>query len=162
LRSIVDDVAQVLGLDNQSSIEWDNGVSGELEVDADPDQLFRVLMNLCRNAIEAMEGDTESSVVRRLSVDAKREGTVVKVTVSDTGPGLPPRAVEHLFQPFQGSGRSGGTGLGLVISEELVKAHGGEIDLVPSVGPGTVFEITVPDRPIDFARASRIAARRSA
>lgn len=162
LRSIVEDVAQVLGLDNQSSVEWDNGVPGDLEVDADPDQLFRVLVNLCRNAIEAMEGDTEASVVRRLSVDAKREGTVVKVTVSDTGPGLPPRAVEHLFQPFQGSGRSGGTGLGLAISEELVKAHGGEIELVPSVGPGTVFEITVPDRPIDFARASRIAARRPA
>lgn len=162
LHSIVDDVAQVLGLDNQSSIEWENGVPADLEVDADPDQFFRVLMNLCRNAIEAMEGDAEASVVRRLSVDAKREGTVVKVTVGDTGPGLPPRAVEHLFQPFQGSGRSGGTGLGLAISEELVKAHGGEIELVPSVGPGTVFEITVPDRPIDFARASRIAARRPA
>ena len=160
LRAIVEDVAQVLGLDNQSAIEWDNRIPSDLEVDADPDQLFRILMNLCRNAVEAMEGDIEDSVVRRLSVDAKREGTVVTISVSDTGPGLPPRAVEHLFQPFQGSGRSGGTGLGLAISAELVKAHGGEIELVPSTGPGTTFAITLPDRPIDFVKASRTAAAR--
>ncbi len=157
LASVVDDVAQVLGLDNQATIEWANRVAGELEVDADPDQLFRILLNLCRNAVEAMDGDSEASVVRRLCIDAEREGTVVTIRVTDTGPGLPPRAVEHLFQPFHGAGRSGGTGLGLAISAELVKAHGGEIELVPSVGPGTVFAITIPDRPIDFAKASRSA-----
>ncbi len=158
LRAIVADVAQVLGLDHHPTIEWDNRVPADLEVDADPDQLFRVLMNLCRNAAEAMEGDTDASVVNRLSVDASRSGGVVTMRVSDTGPGLPARAIEHLFQPFQGSGRAGGTGLGLAISAELVKAHGGDIELVPQTGPGTVFAITLPDRPIDFARASRSAS----
>jgi signal transduction histidine kinase len=158
LRAIVEDAAQVLGLDHHPTIEWDNRVAADLEVDADPDQLFRVLMNLCRNAVEAMEGDTDASVVSRLQVAASRGGSVVTIRVSDTGPGLPARAVEHLFQPFQGSGRAGGTGLGLAISAELIKAHGGEIELVPQTGPGTMFAITLPDRPIDFARASRSAS----
>lgn len=158
LRAIVADVAQVLGLDHHPTIEWDNRVPPELEVDADPDQMFRVLMNLCRNAMEAMEGDTDASVVNRLAVEASRSGGVVTMRVADTGPGLPPKAIEHLFQPFHGSSRAGGTGLGLAISAELIKAHGGDIGLVPQTGPGTVFAITLPDRPIDFARASRSAS----
>jgi len=158
LRVIVEDVAQVLGLEQLSDVQWVNHVAPDLEIDADPDQLFRVLMNLCRNAIEAMEGEGGPSVVRRLTIDAKRAGSVVTITVADTGPGLPARAAEHLFQPFQGSGRAGGTGLGLAISAELIKAHGGSIELVESAGPGTAFAITIPDRPIDFAKASRAAS----
>ncbi len=158
LATVVGDVADVLGLENNAAVEWDCDIPGDLEIDADPDQLFRVLMNLARNAVEAMEGDADSAVVRRLSISAKRSGGVVTITVRDTGPGLPKRAVEHLFQPFQGAGRSGGTGLGLAISAELIKAHGGEIELTPVAGPGTAFTITIPDRPIEFARASRSAA----
>jgi K+-sensing histidine kinase KdpD len=64
--------------------------------------------------------------------------------VSDTGPGLPQKAREHLFTPFQGGTRKGGSGLGLVISAELVRGHGGRLDLV-STGPGgTVFRIVLP------------------
>lgn len=159
LRAVVDDVAQVLNLDGNAAIDWQNRVPPDLEVDADSDQLFRILLNLCRNALDALEGNSEAAVIRRLAVEAKREGTVVTVRVSDTGPGLPARAKEHLFQPFQGSGRAGGTGLGLAISAELVRAHGGDIELVASSGPGTTFAFTLPDRPIDFARASRAAAR---
>lgn len=158
LAAIVGDVAEVLGLENHQSVEWDNKVPADLEVDADPDQLFRVLLNLARNALEAMEGDASSAVVRRLSVEAERTGGVVRIVVRDTGPGLPKRAMEHLFQPFQGSGRAGGTGLGLAISSELIKAHGGEIELIPVSGPGTAFAITVPDRPIEFARPPRSAS----
>ncbi len=158
LDAIVEEVAEVLGLVDHSGIAWDNRVPTELEVDADPDQLFRILINLCRNAIEAMESDARDAVIRRLSIEAQREGGVVTIRVRDTGPGLPNRAAEHLFQPFQGSGRAGGTGLGLAISAELVRAHGGEIELVPSAGPGTTFSITLPDRPIDFAKAARSAS----
>ena len=158
LEAIVEEVAEVLGLVDHSGIAWDNRVPTELEVDADPDQLFRILINLCRNAIEAMESDARDAVIRRLSIEAQREGGVVTIRVRDTGPGLPNRAAEHLFQPFQGSGRPGGTGLGLAISAELVRAHGGEIELVPSAGPGTTFSITLPDRPIDFAKAARSAS----
>lgn len=157
LATVVGDVADVLGLENHAAIEWDCSIPGDLEIDADPDQLFRVIMNLARNAIEAMEGEAHTAVVRRLSVSATRSGSVVTITVRDTGPGLPKRASEHLFQPFQGAARSGGTGLGLAISAELVRAHGGEIELTPVAGPGTAFTITIPDRPIDFVRASRSA-----
>ena len=75
----------------------------------DPDQLFRVLMNLCRNAVEALESNKDISVVRRLTVEAWRNGGVVTIEVRDTGPGVPERALAHLFQPFQGSARPGGT-----------------------------------------------------
>ncbi|MEO1103075.1 MAG: ATP-binding protein, partial [Pseudomonadota bacterium] len=73
-----------------------------------------------------------------------------------TGPGIPERVRQHLFQPFQGSGRPGGTGLGLAIAAELVRAHGGTLTLLET-GAGAAFEITIPDRPIDFAQARRAA-----
>lgn len=158
LSAVVGDVAEVLGLGGHPEIAWEDKVPKDLEVDADPDQLFRVLLNLARNAIEAMEGNASNAVVRRLTIEATRTGSVVRIVVRDTGPGLPRRAAEHLFQPFQGSGRAGGTGLGLAISSELIKAHGGEIELVPVTGPGTAFAITIPDRPIEFARPSRAAS----
>ncbi len=158
LGAVVNEVAEVLGLDSHPGLIWDNRVPPALEIDADPDQLFRVLMNLCRNAIEAMEGDGDTAVVRRLTVEGRRAGGVVTIDVRDTGPGVPPAAIAHLFQPFQGSARPGGTGLGLAISAELIRAHGGEIELVASGGPGSVFAITIPDRPIDFAKASKAGA----
>jgi signal transduction histidine kinase len=158
LGAVVAEVAEVLGLDSHPTVTWDNRVPPALEIDADPDQLFRVLMNLCRNAIEAMEGAGETTIVRRLSLEARRTGGVVTIDVRDTGPGVPEKALAHLFQPFTGSARPGGTGLGLAISAELVRAHGGEIALVASGGPGSVFQITIPDRPIDFARASKAGA----
>lgn len=159
LGTVVDEVAQVLALQGHATVTWENHVPPQLEIDADPDQMFRVLMNLCRNAIEAMEGDGDTALIRRLTVDARRAGGVVTIEVRDTGPGVPAKARAHLFQPFQGSARPGGTGLGLAISAELIRAHGGEIELVPAGGPGSVFRITIPDRPIDFAsRTSRAGA----
>lgn len=159
LGVVVEEVSQVLNLEGHPEITWENHVPRSLEVDADPDQLFRVLMNLCRNAMEAMEGNGDLALIRRLTVDARRAGGVVTIEVRDTGPGVPAKAREHLFQPFQGSARPGGTGLGLAISAELIRAHGGEIELVPATGPGSVFRMTIPDRPIDFAaRTGRAGA----
>src|SRR5215510_10537005 len=60
----------------------------------------------------------------------RREGAVVIIEVSDTGPGISQKALAHLFEAFQGSTRTGGTGLGLAIAAELVRAHGGEIELI--------------------------------
>ena len=127
-----------------------------MEVDADPDQLYRVIMNLCRNAKEALESDPHEAVVRRLAVAAERRGSVVRIVVSDTGPGVPEKVRQSLFQPFQGGGRPGGTGLGLAISAEIVRAHGGALVLVESAA-GATFEITIPDQPIDIAAARRAA-----
>ncbi len=155
LRLLVDEVQGLL--DSQQGIEFVNAVEPGFEIDADADQLFRVLTNLSRNAVQAMAGDTESAVVRRLTISAERAGSVCRILVTDTGPGLPPKARENLFAAFRGSARSGGTGLGLAIAQELARAHGGGVELVESVGGRTVFSVTIPDQPVrlDHARGLR-------
>lgn len=156
LRQLIDDVHGLLGLDSGSFIEFFNAVDSDFEIDADPDQLFRVLTNLCRNAVQAMIGVADSAIVNRLTVYAEREGSVCRILVADTGPGLPQKARENLFAAFRGSARSGGTGLGLAIAYELVRAHGGMLELVESAGGRTVFAVTIPDQPVrlDEARSS--------
>jgi signal transduction histidine kinase len=146
LDRLVDDVADMLGLTGHSLIAFDNDVPAGLEVDADPDQLFRVLVNLCRNAMQALDGDHDAALVRRLTVSARRDNGAVGIRVADTGPGVPEKARAHLFQAFQGAARPGGTGLGLAIAAELVRAHGGSIALLDEPGPGAIFEIVIPDR----------------
>ena len=150
LAHLAEDVGELLGLDTHPSIDFRIIVDDRIEIDADPDQLYRVLMNLCRNAMEALESNSHDSVVRRLAIAAERYGSVVRIVVSDTGPGIPARVRENLFQPFKGNGRRGGTGLGLAISAELVKAHGGTLSLIDAA-TGASFEIIIPDRPIDIA-----------
>ena len=148
-------MADVLGLDHHATIVFDSRIEAGFEVDADPDQLFRVLLNLCRNAVQAMDGEADPAVVRRLFVEGRREGGVVVIRICDTGPGVSAKARQHLFQAFQGGVRPGGAGLGLAIAAEIVRAHGGTIALVDQSAPGAAFEITLPDRPIDFDLAAR-------
>lgn len=155
LARIVDDVGQVQGLVEHEAIAWENRVAENMEIDADPEQIFRVLMNICRNAVQALQGEGDPAVVKRLSVAAERTGTVVTIRIADTGPGVPAAARANLFRAFQASARPGGTGLGLAIASELVRAHGGEIALEEH-GPGAVFRITLPDRPLDFTRARAV------
>jgi signal transduction histidine kinase len=164
---LVGDVAELLGArDGGHGLAFDEGirlaieVADEIEIDADPDQIFRVILNLMRNAMQALEGDHDPSLVRRVTVSAERQGSVVVLRVADTGPGVPARARENLFRPFQGGVRRGGTGLGLAICAELVRAHGGTIDLVDA-GPGATFEVTIPDRVIDLADFGRRRSSRS-
>jgi signal transduction histidine kinase len=151
LRQLVDDVHGLL--DIEDGIEFVNAVDANFEIDADSDQLFRVLTNLSRNAVQAMAGDKESALVRRLTVAAERRVSVSRILVSDTGPGLPPKARENLFAAFRGSARSGGTGLGLAIAQELARAHGGAVELLESVGGHTTFAVTIPDQPVRLDRA---------
>ena len=124
----------------------------DMEVDADNEQLFRVIHNLCRNALQALTdpGETGMDGVKRITVSAQRVGSVVSIIVDDTGPGMPVKARENLFTAFRGSARSGGTGLGLTIARELVLAHGGTIALVEKPTPGTLFRIEIPDRPVSL------------
>ena len=67
------------------------------------------------------------------------------IEVSDTGPGVPDKARQRLFEAFSGSARAGGTGLGLAIASELVRLHGGTLRLVESV-VGATFRVVIPDR----------------
>lgn len=166
MRRLAEDVGELAGArDSGDGLAFDDGVSfaidvpHTLEIDADPDQLFRVLLNLVRNARQAFEADTDPSLVKRIEISAERRGTVVTIRVRDTGPGVSARARDKLFRAFQGGMRSGGTGLGLAICAELTKAHGGSIELVEN-GPGATFDVTIPDRVIDLTRVDRRHASR--
>jgi len=160
LRQLVDDVHGLLGIDPDSGIEFLNEVDPAFEIDADPEQLFRVLTNLSRNAVQAMGADADTALVRRVTLDAERAGSVARIRVSDTGPGLSQKALENLFVAFRASTRIGGIGLGLAIAQELARAHGGSLELVESKGGSTVFCVTIPDQPVrlEDARALRKGA----
>ena len=151
LRRLVDDVFETLVF--ASVIDVVNDVAEDCEVDVDPDQFYRALSNLCRNAVQALESEDSEAVVRRITVSARKlpDGGS-QVSVEDTGPGLPARAREHLFKAFRGSTRSGGTGLGLAIAAEIVEAHGGQIALRESDAPGACFDIRLPARAESPAR----------
>jgi len=141
-------------------IRWIVAVERDLTVDADHDQLFRVLVNIARNAMQALEARGARDPARdQIRITGRRDGGVVVIEVSDTGPGVPDKARAHLFEAFKGSARAGGTGLGLAIAAELVRAHGGELKLVPGT-IGATFSITIPDRAVDLnaRRGSRVSA----
>ncbi|MDL2405004.1 HAMP domain-containing sensor histidine kinase [Rhizobium calliandrae] len=152
LLELIDEVRDILAIDPESGIEFFVQMSPDLEVDADGEQLFRIIHNLCRNAYQALVafGETAPDSIRRITVSARRIGSVVSITVDDTGPGMPQKARENLFTAFRGSTRSGGTGLGLAIARELVLAHGGTIALVEKPAAGTQFRIEIPDRPVSL------------
>ncbi|MBB3965686.1 ATP-binding protein [Rhizobium metallidurans] len=152
--TLVEDVRDMLAIDPQSGVEFVEQIGADLEVDADNEQLFRVVHNLCRNALQALTsgngGGSAGDTPRRITVSAHRIGSVVSITVDDTGPGMPQKARQNLFAAFRGSARSGGTGLGLAIARELVLAHGGTIALVEKPSIGTQFRIEIPDRPVSL------------
>ncbi len=152
VRMVVEDVLDLLSADTASGIDHVIQISPELEIEADGEQLFRVIYNLVRNAQEALLQDSagvkdDDMPPLQITISAHRSGSVVMLNVDDTGPGMPQKARENLFKAFRGSARSGGTGLGLAIARELVLAHGGTIALVEKASPGTRFCIEIPDRP---------------
>jgi two-component system sensor kinase FixL len=112
---------------------------------ADPIQLQQVVLNLVRNAIDAMSEAPEErrEVVLSTRMDADGE---VEVTVADRGTGLAPEATEHLFNPFFTT-KASGTGLGLAISRSIVRAHGGRLWHTPNDDCGVRFHFTLPVAP---------------
>ena len=147
LMELIEDVRETLGLQPDSRIGWITSVERGLIVEADHDQLLRVLLNLARNAMQALETRAPNDAARdQVRITGRREGAVVIIEVADTGPGFSDQARAHLFEAFQGT-RPGGTGLGLVIAAELVRAHGGEISLVEGT-IGAAFCLKIPDLPI--------------
>jgi len=150
IDAVVAEVRETAGLASDASITWISAIERGLSVDADPDQLFRVLLNLVRNAAQALESHPRNDPASmQIRVTGRREGAVAILEVSDTGPGVPQKAREDLFKAFQSSGRPGGSGLGLAIAAELVRAHGGEISLVEGT-IGATFRIVIPDRPVEL------------
>lgn len=158
LHALVDDVfdAELLVRDGGggSRVSFANEVAPQTRIEADPEQFYRVLLNLVRNARQAMENQPEGGKVV-IACDA-RPGEHC-ITVSDTGPGLPTKAIEHLFKPFQGGQRRGGSGLGLAISAQLVLGHGGRLELAETTTAGTTFVITLPSRDLRLVAQTPIS-----
>ncbi|QBY02772.1 HAMP domain-containing histidine kinase [Rhodophyticola sp. CCM32] len=108
---------------------------------ADSEQLYRVLGNLVRNARQVIVSTGQAGQV---CVSAAEDADGWWIKVRDTGPGLPQKALDHLFQPFHGGARAGGTGLGLAIAAELIRGHGGKLELEDTGPDGTCFRIHLP------------------
>lgn len=146
LRPLAEEVAEGEGLEGEGpdrggSVACLIDVAPGLVIRADREQLYRVLSNLVRNARQAIEATGNPGTIE---IGGGEDEADWWIRVGDTGPGLPPRAREHLFTAFQGGARRGGTGLGLAISAELVRGHGGRLELVRSDAEGTEFLIRLP------------------
>ena len=160
LEPMIEEVRETLGIGPDFPVGWIVSVERGMMVDADPEQLFRVLLNLARNAMQALESQAPNDPARdQIRITGRREGAVAVIEISDTGPGLNAKARAHLFEAFSGSTRTGAAGLGLAIAGELVRAHGGEIALVEGT-IGATFRLTIADRAVELqARRTARAAR---
>ena len=143
LRAIVEEAVFDARLAGHPDIAVANAIPEEIIVNADRDQLGRVFLNLLKNAREALETATPKVAHPVVEIGFSEAADRLVVSVSDNGPGLPPRALENLFVAFEGSARAGGTGLGLAIARELVEAHGGRLEHVPQA-VGTRFDVVLP------------------
>lgn len=140
LRELIAELAAAMHHDwDPDGFAVDNAVPMDLDFSADRDHLFRALFNLANNARQAGAA--------KVSIRAERQGGHIVITVADDGPGLAEKAREHLFEPFKGAARKGGAGLGLVIVRDVVRAHGGTVELTQSDPGGTVFRIVLPADP---------------
>lgn len=142
LSEIVNDVIDSERLsvgDHDVSLSAD--IPAALTVRADAEQLYRVVANLVRNARQAIIASGQGG---EINVAVEEDEEKWSIRVADTGPGLPPKAQEFLFTPFQGGASKGGTGLGLSIASELVRGHGGMLSLRETGPEGTVFSICLP------------------
>ena len=151
LPSLVDDVLEGERLASDGSVRLIDEIEPGLFVRADEDQLFRVLGNLVRNARQAIEATKTGGTIKVRATESDSEW---KILVCDTGPGLPLKAKENLFTAFEGGVRKGGTGLGLAIAAELVRGHGGELNLSRTDETGTEFVLHLPKHPLEISKAA--------
>lgn len=131
------------------------GVDPADQVIADPDQLHRILVNLLRNAREAVEQQEGRATPGQVQVSLAQEDGASLIYLADNGPGVSERARDRLFQPFAGSTRPGGAGLGLAIARELAVGHGGDLSLAQTGLEGSVFELRLPGAPPRLKAAKR-------
>jgi signal transduction histidine kinase len=143
LRPLVEEVIEAEALDERAGLVCLVDVPAGLNLRADTEQLYRILANLMRNAMQALEATGKEGAIEVSGGETEDEWWI---KVGDTGPGLPPRARDHLFTAFQGGARKGGSGLGLAIAFELVRGHGGHLELLRSDENGTEFMIHLPKK----------------
>ncbi len=138
LREVVD--AEMLAI-GDADIEVSLDVKEPITLRADREQLYRIVNNIVHNACQVLAVQKQHGIIK---VKGRETPENWVITVSDNGPGLPQKALDNLFTPFEGGARRGGAGLGLAISADLVKAHGGTIELLTSDANGSAFEINLP------------------
>ena len=142
LQPLVEDVVESESLPIEGdTISYALAIPDGMRVRADAEQIFRVLSNLIRNAQQAVVATKKPGTI---SLTATVDANFWSIEVRDTGPGLPTRAQAHLFEAFEGGARQGGSGLGLAIASELVRGHGGTLELVETNENGTCFRICLP------------------
>ena len=143
LRPLVDEVIESFGDEDLDGVKIKVLVPAGLELFADRDQIFRVLYNLIRNSLDAFreaDGEIEHPSIE---IMALREGDSAIIRAIDNGPGVPPLVRDNLFKAFHTGASASGAGLGLAITAELVRAHGGDIAL-DDAAAGAVFVLKLP------------------
>ena len=142
LPTFLEEVQDHLNLAHSENVKIDVESEPDAYVEADPDQLYRIVYNLARNAAQALEATGKGGTV---ALSARRFDGKAEIVVIDDGPGMPVVARENLFKAFKGGVRKGGSGLGLAIALELARGHGGTVELVDSTTDGTCFRVIIPD-----------------
>jgi len=140
IRDVVQHVSALIRDDHSRAARVDVRVAVDPTVPRftfDRDQLTQVLWNVALNGVQAMDGRG------RLLLEVARSNGDVALAVSDTGPGIPPERLAHVFEPFY-SGKPDGSGLGLAIAERIVAAHGGRIEIDSTPGRGTRVTLRFP------------------
>lgn len=132
-------------------LSFSEDIPAGLTIRCDGEQLYRVLMNLVRNARQAI---VATGGPGEICLRAEEDDEAWWIYVTDSGPGLPPKAREHLFQPFQGGVTKGGSGLGLVIAADLLRGHGGRLELRRTGDSGTEFAIYLPKSELGLRAAA--------
>jgi two-component system nitrogen regulation sensor histidine kinase GlnL len=120
------------------------------ELDADPEQLLQALLNIARNAAQALASSTAPApqvrlvtrVARSVTLAKRRHRLALAIGIEDNGPGIPDAIRERIFYPLV-TGREGGSGLGLTIAQTLIAGHGGTIEWTSAPGR-TVFTVFLP------------------
>lgn len=148
IDEILDDAAHM-------AVDIVNDTPLDLMIEADRTHLYRAVLNLVRNAVEAIAPAAEPVAANgewpaphpprgSVTISARSEGGKVAIDIADTGPGLPAHALEKLFEPFHGSGKPGGSGLGVAIAYEVARAHGGGLALTKNDASGATFTLELP------------------
>ncbi len=149
LEAIVDQVRPLATMHNISLVE---DIPSNLFIQGEPDQLISLFLNLLDNAIKY------TPTAGEVTVQAECQGASVNVAVSDTGPGVPPEHLPHLFERFYRvetarTRSTGGAGLGLAIADEIVRLHSGTLLVQSAPNQGTTFTVCLPSQP-PFSRRS--------
>jgi signal transduction histidine kinase len=142
MQSLLDEVVEGESLAiGDADIEISQATENGFSITADREQMYRIVSNIVRNARQVLSSKNQKGEILVKGSETP-ENWVIEI--SDNGPGLPKKALDNLFTPFEGGARKGGSGLGLAISAELVKGHGGTLELKATGSEGSTFLITLP------------------